>query len=219
MFNRFVDYQDPDSWISKIRDRRFRFFDSKLSALRTRPITILDVGGTEDFWRLRGLADHDQYKITVLNLELISTTAANIQGVKGNATDLGEYGDNSFDIVFSNSVIEHLYTWENQEKMAAEVRRVGVHYFIQTPNKYFPMEPHYLVPFFDLLPRGLKLWILTKTSWALKRRWTEEEAQTSVDEIQLLSFRKFQQLFPGSQMYKERLFGLVKSFTAHSFDQ
>ncbi len=217
MFNRLVDYQDPNSWISKIRDRRFQFFDSKLKSTSRRPVTILDVGGTEDFWRLRGYADNADYQITVLNLESGPTSTSNIASVAGNATQLDEFEDNSFMIVFSNSVIEHLYTWENQQKMANEVRRVGVNYFIQTPNKYFPMEPHYLVPFFDLLPRPLKFWILTKTTWALKRKWSVEEANTSIDEIQLLSLKKFRRLFPDSAMHKERLFGMVKSFTAHSF--
>ncbi len=218
MFNRLVDYQDPDSWISKIRDRRFQFFDSKLKSTSDRPVTILDVGGTEDFWRLRGLADNADYEITVLNLESVPTSASNIKSVAGNATQLDEFEDKSFMIVFSNSVIEHLFTWENQRKMADEVRRVGVHHFIQTPSKYFPMEPHYLVPFFDLMPRFLKFFILTRTSLALKRKWSAEEANNSIDEIQLLSLRKFRKLFPDSAMHKERLFGMVKSFTAHSFN-
>ena len=53
-----------------------------------------------------------------------------------------------YDIVHSNSVIEHLYNFENQKKMASEIIRVGQKYIVQTPNKYFFLEPHYLASFF-----------------------------------------------------------------------
>ncbi|MBC8844888.1 class I SAM-dependent methyltransferase, partial [Escherichia coli] len=73
------------------------------------------------------------------------------------ATDLSEIDDQQFDIVFSNSVIEHLYTWENQEKMAKEVLRVGKYHFIQTPNYWFPIEPHWVFPFFQFLPKSIRI--------------------------------------------------------------
>ena len=59
------------------------------------------------------------------------------------------FKDKSFDAVFSNSVIEHVGTFEDQKMMANEVIRVTNFYFIQTPNLYFPIEPHFLVPFFQ----------------------------------------------------------------------
>lgn len=70
--------------------------------------------------------------------------------MKGDATNLSQYSDKSFDIVFSNSVIEHLYTKENQISMAKEVNRVGKNYFIQTPNYWFPIEPHWVFPSFSI---------------------------------------------------------------------
>ena len=69
----------------------------------------------------------------------------------GDATDLSPFKDKSFDIVHSNSVIEHLYNFENQKKMASEIMRVGQKHIVQTPNKYFFLEPHLsYFPFFNL---------------------------------------------------------------------
>ncbi len=62
------------------------------------------------------------------------------------------FGDREFDIAFSNSVIEHVPP-ELQAAFAAEVSRVADRYFVQTPNRYFPIEPHYQLPLFQFLPR------------------------------------------------------------------
>jgi len=111
------------------------------------PIKILDVGGTQIYWERMNFTGHDNVYITLLNLELAPVSNANFSSIVGDARDLKGFEDNHFDIVFSNSVIEHLFTLQNQQKMASEVRRVGKNYFIQTPNYYFPIEPHWLFPF------------------------------------------------------------------------
>lgn len=112
------------------------------------------MGGTEKYWLSQGFGNNNDVQITLVNLIPSTVTCSNMKSVTGNATDLSQYKDNEFDIAFSNSVIEHLYTKENQLKMAAEMMRVGKHHFVQTPNKYFPIEPHYLLPMFQFfLPR------------------------------------------------------------------
>ncbi|MFK9353834.1 methyltransferase domain-containing protein, partial [Escherichia coli] len=88
-----------------------------------RPLTILDIGGTVAFWEAMNF-NQSGITITLLNLEKEEVTNPQFQSITGNATDLSGINDQQFDIVFSNSVIEHLYTWENQEKMAKEVLRV-----------------------------------------------------------------------------------------------
>ena len=80
----------------------------------------------------------------------------NFKSIKGDATNLSNFKDNQFDIVFSNSLIEHLYTYENMKLMANETMRVGKKFFVQTPNKYFPIEPHYFFPFFQFMPYKMK---------------------------------------------------------------
>ena len=182
-----------------------------------KPVNILDVGGAEAFWVNTGLHDTQDIHITILNLTKATTHYKNISAVKGDATDLSAYKDDAFDIVFSNSVIEHLYTKDNQKSMAKEVTRVGKYHYVRTPNKYFVIEPHYLLPFFQFLPKKIRYFILTKTKLSRFRKWTDQAAEQYIKEIVLLSKKDIQELFPSSKIWKERFAGMTKSFVAHNF--
>ena len=139
------------------RCRRKRL-NSLLSLIETtkKPLSLLDIGGTEMFWKTMKWchADHGVH-ITLINRTEQTITTEGISADIGDARSLKQYKDGSFDIVFSNSVIEHLESFPNQQRMADEVRRVGLRYFVQTPNKGFPLEPHFLFPFFQFLPSAL----------------------------------------------------------------
>lgn len=63
------------------------------------------------------------------------------------------FKDRSFEIVFSNSVIEHLGSPEQQRAFVLEISRLGQKYWVQTPNRWFPFEPHLLTSFVQWLPR------------------------------------------------------------------
>jgi hypothetical protein len=212
----FKSSDDPQSWGSKFRDKRFKFLSAKLETM-PKPVKILDIGGLESFWTNRGYGNNPDYLITILNLEKGESLYTNINMISGNAIDLKEIGDREFDLAFSNSVIEHLHTFENQVSMASEVRRVGVLYSVQTPNKHFLVEPHYVLPFFDYLPAKIKYFILTKTKFSRLKKWTDSDARQYISEIRLLTLSEFKQIFPGSKMDKEYFMGLLKSFTAHNF--
>ena len=206
----------PLSWGNRFRNKRFEFLKEKLETL-PKPVKILDIGGLESFWTNRGYENNCDYQITLLNLESEKTAFSKFPRLTGNAIDLKDIADDQFDLAFSNSVIEHLHTKENQARMALEVQRVGKYHFIQTPNKYFPIEPHYVLPFFDFLPAGLKYTILTKTKLSRLKKWSHADARQYLDEIRLLSYSEFKKLFPASKMYKEKFMGMIKSFTAHNF--
>jgi hypothetical protein len=212
----FKSSDDPQSWGNKFRDKRFKFLSAKLETM-PKPVKILDIGGLESFWTNRGYGDNPDYHITILNLEKGESLHTNINMIAGNAIDLKEIGDKEFDLAFSNSVIEHLHTFENQISMASEVQRVGSLHFVQTPNKHFLVEPHYILPFFDYLPAKIKYFILTKTKLSRLKKWTDADARQYISEIRLLTFSEYKRIFPKSKMYKELFMGLVKSFTAHNF--
>lgn len=152
----------------------------------------------------------------MLNLSAEEVHIKGLSSIAGDATDLSQFTEKSFDLVFSNSVIEHLYTWENQVKMAKETIRVGKKYFVQTPNRHFFMEAHYSLPLVQYLPKNLTKYILTKTKLSRGNKWDPKDAQQYLDEIRLLSKKEMKMLFPTATIYKEKFMGMVKSYSAHN---
>ena len=155
--------------------------------------------------------------ITLLNLRAHPPTRSFVESVAGDARDLSRYGPSSFDIVFSNSVIEHLGPhFTDQQRMADEIRRVGKRYFVQTPNRYFPIEPHFLTPGFQFFPAGVRAWLVSHFSVGWYPRIPDPaEAKREVDSISLLTRRQLRLLFPEADVYEEKMMGLTKSYVAY----
>jgi predicted SAM-dependent methyltransferase len=211
---------NPNSLGNKFRKQRFQYFEDLLHTNlgENFPVKILDIGGMVHFWKDQELLKSGKVEIVMLNLSAEDVTIHNLSSMAGDATDLSQFADGSFDLVFSNSVIEHLYTWENQKKMANEATRVGKKYFIQTPNRHFFMEAHYALPFGQYLPKNLTRYLLTKTRLSRGTKWNPKDAQQYLDEIRLLTYSEMKTLFPGAKIYKEKFFGMDKSFTAHNMN-
>ena len=209
-----ADDGSPTSISHRLRERRFRLFDS-LAAAFPRPLRIIDLGGTNEYWERRGWAGRDDVEITLVNLGPQDRRHENLHPVIGDATDLADHADGSFDIAFSNSVIEHLFTFENQAAMAREVRRVARAYWVQTPNFWFPVEPHFLVPLWHWLPEEARVAILRRrgVGWA-GRCPDPDKARAIVQEHRLMRRRELARLFPGATLVPERFGGFVKSWTA-----
>lgn len=206
---------DTKSFSNKLRQERFKKFSENVETL-PRPVKILDVGGTERFWQLRGWADLDDVNIVIINLKALETQSKNIVVMAGDARDLSQFVDDSFDVAFSNSVIEHLFDWQSQKQMAKEMQRVARVYWVQTPNYWFPIEPHFLFPAWQWLPRKWRIRMIER--FRLGNRGpckSYEDAARLVDEIRLLSAREMQELFPGATIWHEKFFGLSKSITAY----
>lgn len=209
---RVADNQNKESLSHQFRQKRFRLFLSKIASL-PKPISILDIGGTLAFWENMGFSE-EGVTITLLNLSEQPITQPGFESVVGDATQL-PYPDQSFDMVFSNSVIEHLYTKEQQQRMATEVQRVGKHYFIQTPNYWFPVEPHWVFPFFQFLPFFVRVFLTQHFSLGhIGKQPQSEDAKRQVREIRLLSKSEFQSLFPAAFIYAEPFLWFDKSFVA-----
>jgi hypothetical protein len=211
---RLADGNRSDSLSHRLRERRFRLFES-LSGRLARPLSIIDIGGTTEFWERCGWADRDDVSITLVNLGEQEQRYANITPTVGDATDLSEHSDDSFGIAFSNSVIEHLFTFEAQTKMAAEVRRVAKAYWVQTPNFWFPVEPHFLVPAWHWLPESTRVAILQRRGVGWAGRCPDPDyAREIVQQHRLMRRAELARLFPGASIVPERFAGLVKSWTA-----
>lgn len=211
------DNRVTGSLATRMRRRRFTFFLSLLKKAKQPVTKILDVGGTEDFWRMMGVDALGEARITLLNLVREPVSGSRFTSVVGDARDLSRFGDGSFDVVFSNSVIEHLGPGvAGQQSMANEIRRVAKRYFVQTPNRYFPIEPHFLTPGFQFMPMELRVWLLSRFGVGWYARIPDRsKAKREVESIELLSERQVRRLFPGAQIYKEKFGGITKSFVAY----
>ena len=109
-------------------------------------------------------------------LDITGTDIAPSQGypgpfVQADAAEGLPFAENEFDLVYCNSVIEHVPP-ERREAFAAELRRVGRGWYVQTPAWSFPLEPHALLPFAHWLPPSLRrpYWKLGATG-----KWEEIE--------------------------------------------
>jgi hypothetical protein len=178
-----------------------------------RPVRILDIGGTNSFWEQRGWAGRTDVHVVLVNLDAEPSRHENIEARAGDATDLSEFPDGAFDVVFSNSVIEHLATVDRQAAMAMEVRRLAPLYWVQTPNFWFPVEPHFLTPGWHWLPAKLRVALLRRRRWGWRGPCPDlADAQALVNEIRLMRGRELTRMFPDATLTKERIGPLVKSF-------
>lgn len=176
---------------------------------------ILDVGGEWNFWSSMNFKYIDNASITLLNITAIEipSNVHNVASVVGDATDLKQYSDRQFDLVFSNSVIEHVGDFNSQKKMAQEMMRTGRHCYLQTPNKFFPIEPHFLFPFFQFLPLRLRALLIKNLGLGYPpKAKTYEEALERAKSVRLLTKKELSTLFPGIEIRKEKIGFLTKSF-------
>jgi len=209
---KFASSDDANSLGNRMRARRFQLFE-KLTAKIPRPIRIIDIGGTNRFWEINGWTNHSDAHITLVNLTPEPQMHDNIDSRQGDATDLHEYADQSFDIAFSNSTIEHLFTLENQNRMAKEIRRVGKAFWVQTPNFWFPMEPHFHVPGWQWMPMFLRVAIIRRFTCGWRGPCPDPNvARRVVGEIRLMTRGELKKSFPGAKLYPEKFSGLVKSW-------
>jgi len=210
-----ADFRSPQSLSRRLRQKRSAFFE-KLIAPLVKPLRILDVGGTEDYWQALGFGERDDIWVTLLNVTACSTSTPQFLSIAGDARDLSQFKRREFDVVFSNSVIEHVGDFPDQKHMADEVQRVGKRYFVQTPNRRFPIEPHFLFPFFQFLPEPVQIYLLGHFRLGTYEVVTDRDyARELVREIRLLSLGEFRRLFPVANIYHERLLGMTKSFVAY----
>lgn len=192
------------------------FYREKVLPQRSDEIVkILDIGGVLVFWKSMEFKYLDTAHVTLLNLtsEKLPADCTCFSSVAGSATDLSAYGDKAFDLTFSNSVIEHVGDFAAQQRMADEMVRTGKHCYLQTPNRFFIMEPHYLVPFFQFFPLRLRAFFIRRFQLGnTPQAKTWEEALQLANSIRLLTYRELQRLFPNAEIKKEKIGIFTKSF-------
>jgi SAM-dependent methyltransferase len=186
------------------RRRRYELF-LRLCAVRSDE-RILDVGAgsggaLERFNRTNPIVALD----LAPKVEGTWLEAPNVTTEVADATRL-PYEDRAFPVVFSNAVLQNIPP-TSRPAFASEIRRVGDRYFVQTPNRYFPIDPIYHLPFFQLLPHRLRRWLVDRFTLGMRGRDSEEL-------IELVRPRELRALFPDAEIHRERVLGLTKSLIA-----
>lgn len=120
------------------------------------------------------------------------------------------FPDKSFDIVFSNAVIEHILGPSRQERFAQEVMRVGRSWFVTTPNYWYPFESHYHLPFIQFLPANLQR--------PYNRLFGTHIPKGQTQELALLSARGLRTLFPTSRIARVRVTFWPETLVAYYLD-
>ena len=212
---KLVNHRQETSLAAKVRRKRFSLF-LRLASAFPPPIHVLDIGGEQRFWEVMGLAGNPNFQFVILNIIDPEITFSNFRKIIADATSMHDIADGEFEIAFSNSLIEHLDTYARQHQMAREVRRVGQSYYIQTPNKHFPIEPHFLVPFFQYFPLSLKISMVQRLNLGWYQKIPDQEkAREHILSHRLLTESEMCTLFPDSRLFKERILGLTKSYIAY----
>lgn len=215
-------YAKRDEW----HTRRAELF---LETVRPAPgATVLDLGGQDGEFmaRVRERADVD---VTIADIGETALAKARDRGFRTVSLVEGErlpFDDAQFDVVFCNSVIEHVTlpkeaciserfanrewvarSMKNQEAFAREIRRVGRGYFVQTPHRAFPVEAHTWLPFVGWLPHDATVRVVRVSD----RVWVKHCGYVDWN---LLGEREMRRLFPDARVVVERVLGLPKSLVA-----
>lgn len=217
MFKLFVNHHKKNSFVNQFRQKRFELLKNGIEKLiQNDHFKILDIGGDIQYWKNIGW-QHPACKIHLLNLyasEIPQNEISQFSSSVGNGLAL-DYKKGDVDLIFSNSVIEHVGSYENQQIFANEIRRVSDKYIVQTPSIWFPLEPHSLIPFFQFLPHPMRaiLIMIFNINYFPKAK-TYHAAIIVSHSTLMFTYKRFRQLFPEAEIQVERFLGIPKSYTA-----
>jgi len=204
------DSCSPGSLAARAQQRRWQTLLTIFPELPD--MRVLDLGGYARGWR--DVTPRARQVVT-LNLDGDDDgPTTGIEVVQGDACSpptplLGE----TFDLVYSNSLIEHVGGHARREQLGDVVRSFAPSHWVQTPYRYFPVEAHYLFPGFQFLPLRARAELARR--WPLStRKSTPTGAVADVLNTEFLSRTEMRHYFPTSTILGERFLGFTKSLIA-----
>ena len=217
-----ADTADPKSLSTRLRKKRDVYLKKIISDIyaKKQSVSIIDIGGTTEYWQRVGfdfLSEHnctiDIYNLEQSELNPNEQLSEFVTLKVGNGCDLRDVKDNNYDLSHSNSVIEHVRSWENMELFAKESQRVAESHYMQTPYFWFPIDPHfYKMPFFHWLPRPVRRKLMAIFPLAYRGKIKDiGEGNLVLEGAVLLDKSEALYLFPKSNIRYERLLGFPKS--------
>jgi hypothetical protein len=210
-----VDDGNASSIAARARARRWEDLSRRFPGLSE--MSILDLGGRVSNWKAAPVCPA---RVVILNIEDQPESFDRFEVINGDAcSPPDKVRSERFDLVYSNSVMEHVGGHYRRQQFADTVQRSGSRHWVQTPYRYFPIEPHWIFPGMQFLP------IFTRS--AISARWPLGWAHQLSDppkgkaahvtltmEVELLSKTEMQHYFPDSSIISERFAGFAKSLIA-----
>ncbi len=198
---------------NKFRQNRINLFMNLLTSKNIKGLKILDVGGTDYHWRTLDIDNTLNFEIILLNPEDVTQKHPQFRYVKGDGRNLSLFENGSIDVVYSNSVIEHVGEWKDQLRFAQEIKRISRSYFVQTPNYFFPFEPHFLTMGIHYLPVKVRAVLIRHFNLGWYNKIEDYSGSISLAKsIRLLKYNELRRLFPGAKIIKEKFLWFTKSF-------
>jgi hypothetical protein len=205
---------DPDhagSLTHRFRQQRLEEFKRRFPDLAD--MRVLDLGGTAVSWGVLGLRPAS---VTVVNLDH-DGKGTNEPWMEIVHADACAGGFGQYDMVFSNSLMEHLGGHARRQQFANVVRESAPAWWVQTPYRYFPIEPHWVFPGFQFLPFRMR--VLICQHWSMLHMPACKDAAEAADLVastELISGTEMRTYFPNSEIWFERIAGIPKSLVAIS---
>ncbi len=210
LLRKAVNPSSRSSLAGRAREKRWQHLIDTFPSFSE--MRVLDLGGTPQSWKL---APVKPKAVTIVNLETHQSDSPAITSIAGDACDLpASVATEKFDLVFSNSLLEHVGGHSQRQQLADNVHRLAARHWVQTPYRYFPIEPHWVFPGFQWLPYEARVRISLRWNRGHVRTHSREEAEDWVNEIDLVGIAQMHRYFPSSTIWYERFAGLVKSLVA-----
>lgn len=202
----------PNSLGASRRSRRWTWLQATFPKIES--MSVIDLGGTVDSW-LRAPTRPASVHVVNLRPSLSAGVPDWIREDQADACSLpGHISGGRYDLVFSNSVLEHVGGHVQRLRFADAVHRLADRHWVQTPYRYFPVEPHWLFPGFQFLPLAVRAEVARRWPLAKVRSSSREEGLRGAMSVELLSRAEMAVYFPDSALRFERMMGLVKSMIA-----
>jgi hypothetical protein len=215
------NYQNTNSISFKLRAKRIAPLKDMIAEASQKygHVKIIDVGGNKWYWNIisEKILQEKNVKITIINLPGMNSFQDDeiFNFLEGDGCNLSNFDNDSFHIAHSNSVVEHVGNWDNMLKFASEIKRVSKGYFVQTPYFWFPMEPHFMIPFFHWLPEPVRVSMVMKFDLARRKKKKDiNSAVQSIEHVHLIDKKMFGELFKDAQINFEKVFFIPKSMIA-----
>ena len=158
----------------------------------------------------------DDAELPAVDAQLFEFRIANRMRVQAGSAEVVELPFKSFEFLAGGQLLRLCVgDLRAQKALADTMRETGTYYWVQTPSRSFPIEPHFYFPFFAYLPLSLRTFLHQRFSLGFMDRnpnWLE--ARMTCEQTRLLTRAELAAIFDGCRILEERLLGVCKSYVA-----